>query len=295
MQGEKVVGTIVKKYSSYYYVQVNESRIYQCQLRGKIKDLAVTGDRAEITILDENRGVLETILPRTNQLYRPRIANVSLLIIVMAYDKPAPVPFLLDRLLLLAYHNRLEPCIIMNKADLNPNPMALKIIDYYSRQGFKLITTCSLTSLGMEELTQFMADHISVLSGPSGVGKSTLINKLIPQQEDIKTQEVSAKIGRGKHTTRHVELFRLPKGGWIADSPGFSNVDLPDIKNRQLPSYYPDFLYYAENCQFADCFHDQEVNCGVKEAFNSGDIADFRYNNYLSFLHEIKNKEINTR
>ena len=290
-----MVGTVIKKYSGYYYVQVNESCIYQCQLRGKIKDLATTGDQVEITILDKTQGVLETVLPRINQLYRPRISNVSLIVIVMSYDKPAPVSYLLDRLLLLARHNCLEPCIVMNKGDLAPNAMALRIIEYYSRKGFKMITTCSLVYQGIEELMQVMAGHISVLCGPSGVGKSTLINTLIPGRKEIKTQEISARIGRGKHTTRHVELFSLPRGGWVADTPGFSNLALPDIKRRQLPGYYPDFLKHAQTCQFGDCYHDQEIRCGVKEAVGSSEIADFRYNNYLSFLHEIKSGENNQR
>ncbi|MDR1617305.1 MAG: ribosome small subunit-dependent GTPase A [Syntrophomonadaceae bacterium] len=292
MQGDKVVGTILKKYSSFYYVQDENNQVYECRLRGRIKTLATSGDRVEITLIRPGAGVLERILPRKNQLYRPRIANVGLMIIVFACDKPSPNILLLDRLLLLTYSVPLKCCIVLNKGDLEPSKSASQIKDYYGANGFELIITSGLTGAGIGELSQLMKGQISVFTGPSGVGKSTLINKLIPdRKEKLKTQAISEKIGRGRHTTRHVELFSLPNGGWVADTPGFSNLDLPKMKSKDLSGLYRDFEYYRQECQFADCCHDKEKNCSVKEAVTEGKIAYFRYENYLSLLNELRESE----
>lgn len=290
MNDGRVEGLVIKKYSGFYYVQVDRRDIYECKLRGKIKDLILTGDRVEITPLDDYKGVIEKILPRRNELYRPRIANVTRVLIVFANSRPQPSLSLLDRLLFLAYYNSIDPCIIINKADLEEDKNAALIKSYYPNLGIKVIETSTKTKQGLEEIKAIIKDETAVLAGPSGVGKSSILNLLI-EGINLKTQEVSQKIGRGRHTTRHVELFAVDTGGLIADTPGFSVLDLPQIDKTELSDYFPDFSQYKMYCKFNDCLHWKEQECGVKEALSEEKIAPFRYDNYLAMLKEIIENE----
>lgn len=290
MQGDKVEGLIIKKYSSFYYVRDSQDKLYECKLRGKVKDLVLTGDKVIITNLDNEKGVIEEILPRQNELYRPRIANVTKVFIVMAHDRPAPSLILLDKLLFLAYYNSIEPMVIINKADLGEDENAKFIKEYYPSVGIKVIPTSTKTKQGIEELKAFLKDEIVVLAGPSGAGKSSLLNLLL-DGVNIKTQAVSDKIGRGKHTTRHVELFITPNNGLIADTPGFSIIDMPDINKVDLVKFFPDLYAHHEGCKFNDCLHWKEKECSIKDAVVTGDIAEVRYNNYLTMLAEVIEKE----
>lgn len=287
----KIEGLIIKKYSSFYYVQDKNLDIYECKLRGKIKNqLVLTGDKVLITPLEDNKGVIENILPRKNELYRPRIANVTKLLIVMANNRPLPSLSLLDRLLFFAYYYQIKPAIILNKGDLERSDNAQIIKEYYPKLNIDVIVTSTKTKMGLDELEFIINGEIAVLAGPSGVGKSSLLNLLI-EEINIKTQEVSEKIGRGRHTTRHVELFSLPNGGLIADTPGFSTLDLPPLDKYELASYFPDFTEHNIYCKFNDCLHLKEKECGVKEAVEAGIIAKSRYDNYLVMLEEIKENE----
>lgn len=282
-------GLVVKNYSGFYYVRDQEGVVYTCKPRGKLKTQVLSGDQVEFTPLEEQQGVLESVLPRRNQLERPKIANVDMVLIVMAYDKPAPNALLLDRLLLLAHYNQITPCIILNKADL-PKSEKAHDLDYYQQAGFKFIAASAKTSMGMDLIAAAIKGKTTVMAGPSGAGKSSMLAKLTGD-DSIKTQTISNKIGRGRHTTRHVELYSLPGGGALADTPGFSVLDVPPIKGQELSWYYPDFADHRESCQFRDCLHKKETICGIRQAVEVGDISAFRYENYLILLKEIVENE----
>ncbi len=291
MTANQLSGIIIKKIAGFYYVQNDEDgSIYECKLRGKLKQQVLTGDKVIITILDNYRGIMEQVLPRENELYRPKIANVTAVIIVFAHDRPAPSSMLLDRLLFLSYYQRLLPIIVLNKCDIPESEKAKQIKDYYPTAGFNFILSSAKTGCGIQEIRDAVQGQVAVMAGPSGSGKSTLLNAL-SEGLDIRTQEVSAKIGRGKHTTRHVELFPLTTGGFIADTPGFSVIDMPPITRREVTPHFPDFDQYTDLCEFRDCLHYKERTCGVKQAREDGRIPEFRYNNYITMLEEVISSE----
>jgi ribosome biogenesis GTPase len=283
-------GLVLKNYSGFYYVQDSDSQIIECRTRGKLKERILSGDRVVFTPLEKNKGILEQVLPRQNEMYRPRVANVSIVLIVMAYDRPLPSLTLLDRLLLLAQFSRLQPIIVLNKSDLPLNQAVKDILDYYPRAKFPLLKVSARHNQGTEELRNAIRGEIAVLAGPSGVGKSSILN-LLTNRETAPTQEVSNKIGRGRHTTRHVELYPLDNNGWLVDTPGFSVLDLPRMRREELPGLFQDFAVYAEECKFADCLHYKENECGVKNAVEKNEILNSRYENYLSMLAEVMENE----
>jgi ribosome biogenesis GTPase len=290
MADSGVEGLVLKNYGGFYYVQDSNKKVYECKLRGKLKQQVLSGDKVIFTPLEYQRGILEKILPRKNELIRPRIANADLLLIVMANDKPAPSLFLLDGLLLNAYYNNLTPYIILNKMDLQGDEKATMLSRYYLRAGFNFIRCSVHSNQGIDVIEDVIKDRIAVLAGPSGTGKSSLLNRLVAGAS-IRTQEVSNKIGRGKHTTRHVELYPLVSGGWLADTPGFSVLDVPAVDSQRLADYYPDFQEFTNGCRFSDCLHYREKDCTVKQAVASGNIAEFRYQNYVTMLEQLLQNE----
>lgn len=290
MTGTELEGLVLKNYSGFFYVQDAGKNVYECKLRGKIKERILSGDRVMFTCREEGQGILEKRLPRQNELYRPRIANVSAVLIIMAVNQPVPSLMLLDRLLFLASYNKLIPQIVLNKCDLSWDEKAKVINDYYPQNGFNLIVASAKEGLGVEALKQAIRGEIAVLAGPSGVGKSSLLNSL-GGGRTAATQEVSHKIGRGKHTTRHVELYPLDSGGWIADTPGFSVLDMPPLKREELGDYFPDFALFREQCKYSNCLHYRETECGVKMAVAEKCIVESRYNNYLAMLEEVMKNE----
>jgi ribosome biogenesis GTPase len=284
-------GLVLKRYSGFYYVQDTNEQLLECKLRGKVKkDIILVGDRVRITRTGEGQGIIEEVLPRSVELVRPAIANVNQAVVVMSFDQPTPNLKLLDRLLILIEHLALGAVIVLNKCDLPGNQTVEMIIDYYQRIGYPVIQTSTTIGAGLTELTASMIGKITVIAGPSGVGKTSLLNLLVPGRE-LKTGEVSHKLGRGKHTTRHVELFPLSSGGWVADTPGFTVVDNPPIKREDLSRLFIEFAGPAEECRFLDCLHSGEVDCGVKDAVKDGLILNSRYQNYLTILEEVIERE----
>jgi len=281
-------GIIVKGYSSFYYVQ-SESQIWECSLRGRLRLNAqdfLPGDRVRVTVLKGTRGVIEEVLPRSNSLIRPPVSNVNQAVIILALCSPAPDLNLLDRLLIQVEEAKVDPVICFNKVDLVSNPDAHAVSHLYREIGYRVIETSTKSGLGLTELRQVLKDKVSVFAGPSGVGKSTLLNAVQPGLE-LKTGRVSDRLRRGRHTTRHVELIPLENGGLVADTPGFSALNLPKMKREELPSYFPEMEEQAKHCRFSSCIHWQEPQCGVKDALERGLINHNRYKNYLAFLAEV--------
>ncbi len=290
MQNGQLEGLVLKNYSGFYYVQDQNQAIYECKTRGKLKEKILTGDRVIITDLGDGTGIMEERLPRVSELYRPKIANVSMVLIVLAYDRPKPDLTLLDRLLFLTQFSGLLPIIVLNKCDLEEDPRIAQIEQYYPHAGYKVVKTSTKKGIGQELLKELIKDQIAVMAGPSGSGKSSLLNSL-SGQVPVRTQEVSNKIGRGRHTTRHVELYPLDNGGWLADTPGFSVLEMPQITRQEFTGYFPDFEQYTSDCRFANCIHYKEADCQVKRAVDNGEIAASRYQHYRSMLEEIIENE----
>ena len=288
---DNIYGLVLKRYSGFYYVQDSNEELFECKLRGKVKnEVILVGDRVRITLTDTGQGIIEEILPRSVELIRPAIANVNQVMVVMSFDRPVPNLTLMDRLLIMIEHLNLAAVIVLNKCDLPGNQTVETIKAYYQRIGYPVIPTSTTIKAGLSELLAAMNGKITVIAGPSGVGKTSLLNLLVPGCE-LKTGQVSTKLGRGKHTTRHVELFHLPAGGWVADTPGFTVVDNPPIKRAELGLLFREFAGPTENCRFIDCLHSGEIDCGVKEAVTDGLILASRYQHYLTSLAEVIERE----
>jgi ribosome biogenesis GTPase len=285
-------GILIKGYGGFYYVKTGE-KLWECSLRGKFRKLKqniLAGDRVLVRPLDESKGVIEEILPRVSELNRPSIANVEQVLITFALKNPDPDLFLLDRMLLMAREKELPAVILFNKADLVDTDQADALIRVYQKTGYPVIKCCSKTGLGLDRVQSILKDKISVFTGPSGAGKSSILNG-VQQGLSLKTGEVSTKIGRGKHTTRHVELLELDFGGLVADTPGFSVLEIPDVSREELDDFFPEIEEYAVNCRFSSCLHDREPDCAVKEAVAAGLIDSGRYQRYLLFLAEVIENE----
>lgn len=266
-----------------------DSNICRCRARGRLKKEGVTiivGDHAEFTPLSAGEGVLENILPRRNHLKRPQVANVDQVVIVCSPHDP-PLSFhLLDRLLVQSEAQGLEAFICMNKLDLALNNELNSLRDVYGKAGYTVFGTSALKRQGIEQLAAIFKDRVSVLAGPSGVGKSSLLN-CMQEGLTLRTGEISDRLGRGRHTTRHVELLPVDGGGLVADTPGFSQLELDGVLPRQLGHYFPEFESYAAHCRFNGCMHRSEPGCAVKAASEAEELSSVRYSSYLVILNEV--------
>ncbi|MFC4798169.1 ribosome small subunit-dependent GTPase A [Neobacillus sp. GCM10023253] len=287
-------GKIVKALSGFYYVLYNDDLI-QCRGRGVFRKNKITplvGDEVVFQAENDQEGYILEVKERKNELVRPPIANVDLAILVFSAVEPEFSTVLLDRFLVLVEFNQIEPIICITKMDLTNNEEQKKISEYaahYQAAGYEVIMTSSETETGIELLHPHLEDKISVFAGQSGVGKSSLLNVLRPDLE-LKTNDISTHLGRGKHTTRHVELIKVGNG-LLADTPGFSSLDFTDIEAEDLTSCFPEILRASENCKFRGCLHLSEPKCGVKQAVESGEIPTYRYDHYVDFLQEIKDRK----
>ncbi|MBU5335196.1 ribosome small subunit-dependent GTPase A [Intestinibacter bartlettii] len=287
-----IEGRIIKGIGGFYYVDT-ESGLYECRARGifrKNKITPLVGDFVKISIVDEEnkKGVVEEIAERETELVRPPIANVNKALIVFAVKNPTPHLSLLDRFIVLAERENLEIVIILTKIDLDDDNTFEKIKSIYEPCGYKVIGVSNLEKKNIDKVKEELKDNTVVFAGPSGVGKSSLLNE-IDSNFQLKTGDVSDKIKRGKHTTRHAELFELEFGGMVADTPGFSSLTLDDIEDIDLKDYFIEFEDFNDECKFGSrCIHQNEPRCAVKEAVENGDIPKERYDSYIQLLNEIR-------
>lgn len=288
-------GKIVKGIAGFYYVHAKNGNLYECKAKGifrkdNIKPLV--GDDVELEILDEEHktGNIQRILPRRSKLVRPAVANIDQALIIFAIVKPDPNFNLLDRFLIQMSGQGL-PCIIcFNKSDIASKEEQESLRSAYEACGCQVLFISVAKKEGIQEVGKLLEGKTTTVAGPSGVGKSSLINCLYPDAE-METGSISEKIDRGKHTTRHSQLFALDEDTFILDTPGFSSLDLFGVEKENLKDYYPEFLAYEEECRFRGCMHISEPDCGVKKALSQGKISQVRYHNYTVLYEELKTKK----
>lgn len=286
-------GKIVKGISGFYYVHVVGTGIYECKAKGVFRNRKVkplVGDNVEIVVLDEEKriGNVEEILPRKNELIRPAVSNIDMALVIFAAAKPDPNFNLLDRFLCMMEYQKVPVTICFNKCDLVSEEEKEKLQQIYAPAGYEILFTSVKTGENIDNLKALLADKTTTVAGPSGVGKSSLINEL---QTGVRMQTgaISDKIGRGKHTTRHSEIISIGQDTYIMDTPGFSSMDLPGFEKEDLWTCYPEFVPYEPECRFIGCSHIGEPDCGVKNALADGKISQIRYDNYVMLYEEMKN------
>lgn len=289
-------GIILKALSGFYYVEdLQTKELIQCRSRGLFRKKKITplvGDSVHFTVEPDGNGYVMEILSRKNELVRPPIANVDLALVVFSVKEPDFSPKLLDRFLAVIEANQIEPIIVLTKMDLltsEEQSLIEPIIQYYREIGYQVIETSSKQQFGLDGIKDLIRNQIVVICGQSGVGKSSLLNSM-DQTLNIQVNEISKALGRGKHTTRHVELHKL-SDGLIADTPGFSSLDLDQLEPNDLSECFVEFYQRSQDCKFRGCLHVNEPRCAVKEAVEVGEILPTRYENYLQFLTEIKSRK----
>jgi ribosome biogenesis GTPase len=288
-------GKIVKALSGFYYVQDGE-RLIQCRGRGVFRKNKITplvGDEVKYQADNDQEGYILEVFDRKNELIRPPICNVDQAILVFSAVEPDFSPALLDRFLVLIEANDIEPIIVISKTDLIPSDgIKEKVLTYakdYQNSGYTVFLTSTVESTVEYDLQPILNDKISVFAGQSGVGKSSLLNILRPDL-DLKTNDISTHLGRGKHTTRHVELIAVGTG-FVADTPGFSSLDFTGIEVEDLTYCFPEMKERSRDCKFRGCTHVKEPKCAIKDAVDSGEIPQYRYEHYLTFVEEIKERK----
>lgn len=284
-------GIIIKGIGGFYYVLSGEA-LFECKARGIFRkdDISpLPGDMVNFSVIDneKRKGSIDEILPRTSRLVRPAVSNVDQVAAVIAVRSPAPDYLLLDKLLVTAEKENINPVICINKIDLDADREYEKTAGLYSKAGYRTIPASSSTGEGFDELKAVLKGRITVFAGQSGVGKSTILN-IIMNSMVMKTGILSEKTERGRHTTRHAELVRLDSGGYVVDTPGFSSFELPNMDFKDLQLYYPEFGGIEDKCRFAGCSHVNEPDCSVKAAVLSGFVSEERYKRYIEFYSYLK-------
>ncbi|MEY8522335.1 ribosome small subunit-dependent GTPase A [bacterium 1XD8-76] len=287
-------GKIIKGIAGFYYVHAGDGQIYECKARGIFRKENVkplVGDMVELEVLDEaeNEGSIRKILPRKSRLIRPAVANIDQALVIFAVLKPEPNFNLLDRFLIMMEQQDLPCMICFNKSDIASERERKALQSAYETCGYQVLFISVKEREGLETLRALLQGKTTTVAGPSGVGKSSLINYLHPQAA-METGAISEKIDRGKHTTRHSELFVLDRDSYIMDTPGFSSLQLFDMEKEDLKDFYPEFRNYEGGCRFRGCAHISEPDCRVKAALAEGKISDVRYHNYTVLYEELKNR-----
>lgn len=283
-------GLLLKGIGGFYYVEAEDGTVYECKARGifrKRKMSPYVGDRVRISVEEDGTGAIEAIEPRKNDLIRPPVANIDQLFIIAAAKDPAPSTLIIDKTIAAAENKGIEPILVVSKTDLEDAGWLLSI---YQKAGIPTIAISSVTGEGVEQVRELLKGKISAFTGNSGVGKSTLLNCVYPRFS-LETGEISQKLGRGRHTTRQVELLPLPDGGYVADTPGFSSIDIDRyelVRKEDLPHCFREFEPYLDDCRFSSCSHTCEKGCAVLEAVAEGKIAPSRHESYVTMYQEVK-------
>lgn len=286
------IGTVLKGIGGFYYVEAADA-VYECKARGVFRKKGMSpyaGDRVSITVAEDGTGTIDEIKPRKNQLIRPPIANIDQLVIVASTCEPSPNPLIIDKMLALAVDKRIHPLLVISKADLADSEALFQI---YEKSGIETIVFSTVTGEGINQVRARLIGKFSAFTGNSGVGKSSLLN-CIDEKFQLETGKISQKLGRGRHTTRQVELYPLPEGGYVADTPGFSTVDIERyemIDKESLPYAFPEFAPFLHQCRFTSCAHVCEKGCAVLQAVRDGLIHPSRHSSYVSMYEEVKDRK----
>ena len=288
MEQERI-GLILKGIGGFYYVQAGDA-VYECRARGVFRKNAITplaGDRVRLQLEENQSPVIAEILPRKNSLIRPPMANLDQLVLVAATCDPAPSTLVIDKIIAAAEDKGIEPVLVISKIDLE---QAEWLREIYEPIGFPVILVSSATGEGVERVKSLLRGKVTAFTGNSGVGKSTLLNRIDPRL-GLETGEISRKLGRGRHTTRQVELFPLEGGGYVADTPGFSAIQMERydvVRKEQLPYCFREFVPFLDQCRFPSCSHTCETGCAVLEAVREGKISRSRHESYAALYQEVK-------
>jgi len=287
-----MTGKIIKGIAGFYYVHIEDRGVYECKARGIFRNQhmrPLVGDNVSVVILDEQekKGNITEILPRRNELLRPAVANIDQALVIFAIVRPDPDLKLLDRFLIRMEQQELTSIICFNKQDIASEEEKEALRSAYEACGYRTLFISAHREEGLEELRGLLTGKTTALAGPSGVGKSTLINALAPEA-GMETGSISRKIERGRHTTRHSEIIALGEGTYLMDTPGFTSLHISEIRKEELSGYYPEFRLYEPSCRFGGCAHISEPDCSVKAAVEQGKISRVRYENYRILYQELK-------
>ena len=287
-------GKIIKGIAGFYYIYAEDGNVYECKAKGifrKDNFKPLVGDNVEITVLDEEEkeGSVTSILPRRNSLIRPAVANVDQAFLIFAMENPKPNFLLLDRFLIMMKQQEIPAVICFNKKDVGEKEEMEKLYEIYTGCGYRVVLSSTYEGEGMDEIHEILKGKTTVVAGPSGVGKSSITN-CMQGEVQMETGEISKKLKRGKHTTRHSQVIPVEKNTFLVDTPGFSSLYLTDMKEEELRDYFPEFVMYEPQCRFQGCMHIHEPGCAVKEALSEGKINQQRYDNYLALYEELKEK-----
>ena len=287
-------GKIIKGIAGFYYIYAEDGNVYECKAKGifrKDNFKPLVGDNVEITVLDEEEkeGSVTSILPRRNSLIRPAVANVDQAFLIFAMENPKPNFLLLDRFLIMMKQQEIPAVICFNKKDVGEKEEMEKLYEIYTGCGYRVVLSSTYEGEGMDEIHEILKGKTTVDAGPSGVGKSSITN-CMQGEVQMETGEISKKLKRGKHTTRHSQVIPVEKNTFLVDTPGFSSLYLTDMKEEELRDYFPEFVMYEPQCRFQGCMHIHEPGCAVKKALSEGKISQQRYDNYLALYEELKEK-----